>query len=243
MLRDFVNKIQDMALDAAKKETIEIDGHLYTERDLTLVKPHVPKRRAMNLNSLTSLVANLTINTIDSNLAILPLRIIIDEQEVNVYSDLDINAEREHLYCVRSQNPHINFNEYMEVEKMIIQLQTCFVETENKLNLIQMISRLKKDNSIELADDGVTQVVQLKQGVTSTSEVMVPPLVRLTPIRTFFEVKQPEQTFLVRIDSNGRVALFDAGGGVWKYDCQNEIRDYLHTELREYIEDETIVIG
>lgn len=243
MIREALDKIQSWIEDANKKEQIEINGDIYTERNLKLVTPHVPKRSRLELNSLTSLVSNLKAEVLKEGVVSLPLRLLVGEQSVEVYSDLDVNYDREHLYTVRAQNPRINYNEYISVEEMIIQLQTGFVNTENKAQLIQMISRLKKDNTVEMDDDGISQIVSLKSGVTSASAVTVPPLVWLAPIRTFFEIEQPEQMFLVRINQRGEVALFDAGGGIWKHDCQTAIRQYLSVELKELLDEGLIVIG
>jgi len=137
--------------------------------------------------------------------------------------------------------PGIIFNRFISVEEMIIQLQTCFEESLNKSNLIALISKLSNDTSISLDDDGITQKMTVTQGIKTT--IQLPPLVKLIPIRTFYEVKQPEQLFLLRIDKSGAVALFDAAGGRWKHDCQLVITDYLVNEFLEEIEAGDVVVG
>ena len=83
----------------------------------------------------------------------------------------------------------------------------------------------------------------MTQGVSVKGTIAVPPLVKLIPFRTFYEVVQPEQMFLFRIDKNMNVALFDADGGAWKASCQCEIKKYLIDYLYAEIEDGKVIVG
>ncbi|MEG0409306.1 MAG: hypothetical protein RR623_10580, partial [Bacilli bacterium] len=139
--------------------------------------------------------------------------------------------------------PRIDFNQYMSVEQMIIQLQTCFKDTENKAKLIAMISKLSKDTKVEVEDDGISQKVSAQEGVALKGEVTLPPLVKLIPQRTFYEVMQPEQLFLLRVDGNCRVALYDADGGAWKYQCQQSIIEYLYETFKDEVIAGKVIIG
>lgn len=173
----------------------------------------------------------------------LPLILNVDEKRVTCLTSYDVNKERQIPFVANAEVPEINFNQYISVEQMIIQLQTCFKESENKSNLISMISKLSKDSSVEMEDDGLTQRVVSQEGVSVKGKVTLPPLVKLIPQRTFYEVDQPEQMFLLRIDSNCRVALFDADGGSWTYQCQQSIIRYLKEQLQQEVENKKVIIG
>jgi len=241
MIKEAILQLLELFDESRKVNQIEIHGRQYVDKGLTRIDEYIPKRREVVVKSLLSLVSNLKQQEIDKDDVVLPLRIIVSEKRVVVLSSLDVNKERETLYVAEAQVPEIKFDRFISVEEMIIQLQTCFEESINKSNLISLISKLSNDTSISLDDDGVTQKMTVTQGIKTT--VQLPPLVKLTPTRTFYEVKQPEQLFLLRINKDGLVALFDAAGGRWKHDCQIAISDFLFAEFEEEIINGKVVVG
>lgn len=240
MLKEAIEKIQELVESRNKVQTIDIEGTTYTELALSPIKERIPRCDRMDFCNLEMLIENIKTELDDHNL---PLRILVKEREVNVYSSYDRYKDREHIFRSTAQAPNIEFNQYMSVEAMIIMLQTNFAESENRNNLIQLISRISSENKIEMTDDGMGQRVAVTQGVSVKGTIAVPPLVKLTPFRTFYEVVQPEQMFLFRIDKNMNVALFDADGGAWKASCQCEIKKYLIDYLYAEIEDGKVIVG
>ena len=240
MLKEAIEKIQELVESRNKVQTIDIEGTTYTELALSPIKERIPRCDRMDFCNLEMLIENIKTELDDHNL---PLRVLVKEREVNVYSSYDRYKDREHIFRSTAQAPNIEFNQYMSVEAMIIMLQTNFAESENRNNLIQLISRISSENKIEMTDDGMGQRVAVTQGVSVKGTIAVPPLVKLIPFRTFYEVVQPEQMFLFRIDKNMNVALFDAGGGAWKASCQCEIKKYLIDYLYAEIEDGKVIVG
>lgn len=240
MLKEAIEKIQELVESRNKVQTIDIEGTTYTELALSPIKERIPRCDRMDFCNLEMLIENIKTELDDHNL---PLRVLVKEREVNVYSSYDRYKDREHIFRSTAQAPNIEFNQYMSVEAMIIMLQTNFAESENRNNLIQLISRISSENKIEMTDDGMGQRVAVTQGVSVKGTIAVPPLVKLTPFRTFYEVVQPEQMFLFRIDKNMNVALFDADGGAWKASCQCEIKKYLIDYLYAEIEDGKVIVG
>lgn len=240
MLKEAIEKIQELVESRNKVQTIDIEGTTYTELALSPIKERIPHCDRMDFCNLEMLIENIKTELDDHNL---PLRVLVKEREVNVYSSYDRYKDREHIFRSTAQAPNIEFNQYMSVETMIIMLQTNFAESENRNNLIQLISRISSENKIEMTDDGMGQKVAVTQGVSVKGTVTVPPLVKLIPFRTFYEVVQPEQMFLFRIDKNMNVALFDADGGAWKASCQCEIKKYLIDYLYAEIEDGKVIVG
>lgn len=240
MLKEAIEKIQELVESRNKVQTIDIEGTTYTELALSPIKERIPRCDRMDFCNLEMLIENIKTELDDHNL---PLRVLVKEREVNVYSSYDRYKDREHIFRSTAQAPNIEFNQYMSVEAMIIMLQTNFAESENRNNLIQLISRISSENKIEMTDDGMGQRVTVTQGVSVKGTIAVPPLVKLIPFRTFYEVVQPEQMFLFRIDKNMNVALFDADGGAWKASCQCEIKKYLIDYLYAEIEDGKVIVG
>ena len=72
--------------------------------------------------------------------------------------------------------------------------------------------------------------------------VAVKPRVPLRPYRTFLEVEQPESEFLLRLDDNGNVGLFEADGGMWKQTAKASITAYFEEKLAQEIKDGKIVV-
>ncbi len=242
MIREAMQYLIDLAEEHNKVLETKINGSIYTERNLKRIDEYFPQCDCMELKNLNALIQNIRTN-LQKDYHNLPLILNVSENQIDVWSSYDQNKNREHIFRTKAQVPTIDFNHYMSVENMIIQLQTCFLESENKSNLIGLISRLSKKQEISLEDDGITQRVTATEGVATVAQVSIPPLVKLTPQRTFYEVIQPEQLFLFRVDKNCNVALFDAAGGAWKYLCQLSIIDYLKFELTKEIEDGKVIIG
>lgn len=242
MLREAINYLVDLGKLNEEIDTIEINGRIYTERNLKEVKVETPRCRCFEFTNLTALIENIKLH-IEKGYHELPLIVKVEENEVHVLSSYDKEKVRENIFLSRAEVPSISFGRYISVEEMIIQLQTCFKDNDNKTNLIKLISKLSKDQKITVEDDGITQKVVASEGVSTVANVTVPPLVKLIPQRTFYEVEQPEQIFLFRVDKNCNVALFDAAGDVWKYQCQEAIRAYLIKQLNNEYVDGKVVIG
>lgn len=85
-----------------------------------------------------------------------------------------------------------------------------------------------------MTDDGVSQVLTVKQGVSLAQNVTLQNPVPLKPMRTFSEVDQPESNFTLRVNGDADVALFEADGGAWKNAAVANIKNYLESKLYGY---------
>ena len=131
----------------------------------------------------------------------------------------------------RPDIPTIRFNRYMPVEEFIIQLQTCFEEDENhnKTKLLAFVSKLSSEVKVEIEDDGISQKVTSSTGtaVKHSESITLPPIVRLKPMNTYPEINQVETMYLLRVNKDGDVALFEADGGRWRFEAQRRIVEYI----------------
>ena len=66
--------------------------------------------------------------------------------------------------------------------------------------------------------------------------------VRLRPFRTFLEVEQPESEFLLLVDADKGIGLFEADGGVWKLEAKRNIADYFASHLADLIDAGQVVV-
>ena len=73
----------------------------------------------------------------------------------------------------------------------------------------------------------------MKSGVASLAKATAPNPVTLRPYRTFTEVAQPSSQFVLRINKDAELALFEADGGKWKLEAIKNIADYLKTGLED----------
>lgn len=168
MIREAMQYLADLVEEKNKILTAEINGSIYTERNLKRVSEYVAQCECMELKNLNSLIQNIRVN-LQKEAHNLPLILNVSENQVDVWSSYDCNKDREHIFRAKAQVPIIDFNHYMSVENMIIQLQTCFLESENKSNLIELISRLSQKQEISIEDDGITQRVTAIEGVATVA--------------------------------------------------------------------------
>lgn len=237
-----VVEIERLAQQAQEKDFFEIpEMGVFTEKSIRNVRKDMPKRSSIELKNLVSLVELLK-KEVD-NETIMPIIVSVSETSVEALAGLDEYKGREFLYDVKSQNPYIEFGRYISAEQQIIQLKTCFKETKNRDLLIQKISKLSNAQTIEQNDDGISQSVTMKKGVSTDESITLEPLVKLVPQRSFYEIEQPEQMFLLRVNDEAQVALFDADGGAWKYNTQQKISDYLKYELSEMVKDGKVIVA
>ena len=157
---------------------------------------------------------------------------IYSPTKVGVYGLLDQYGNREEPLEAEIESGFEESKSYRSVEDMIVELQSNFVETDDRDVLLKVLGNLKDDNIKVQTDDGTTQQVTVKTGVASLSGAVVPNPVALKPYRTFIEVDQPESNFVFRMQSGMRTALFLADGNGWKIEAIQNIKKYLTDHIK-----------
>lgn len=98
---------------------------------------------------------------------------------------------------------------------------------------------MTEQNEIVALDDGISQEVQVKKGVSGSlaGGETTKGVYSLSPWRTFRECEQPESFFILRLkavsDGLPRAALFDAEGGSWRLTAVESIKSYLEEQFSE----------
>ena len=124
------------------------------------------------------------------------------------------------------------------METFTINLQTCFTPDGDRDKLVQLAGTVRADQGVTVADDGMTQQVTARSGISLVQQVPVPNPVELVPFRTFTEIEQPASPFVFRMRRDGdaiMAALFAADADMWKREAILNIRDYFGSELPEDI--------
>lgn len=126
------------------------------------------------------------------------------------------------------------FGQYYGVEEFIIKLQSQFDTTEDLSGLLKLVGNIKDGQVIQRQDDGITQEVTAKVGITRLDTVPLVNPVKLKPKRTFAEIDQVETAFIIRGRSGQQeptFALFEADGGAWQIEAVKRIQEYLKKEI------------
>ena len=148
------------------------------------------------------------------------------------------HRQRESLAVAELKRDAFAFGQFMPLEEFVIRVQTGFVDTGHRAAVLALVGNVKEEAVRTSTDDGVTQTVATRVGITRAEQTDVPPIVNLAPYRTFAEVDQPVSPFLLRMQGGSqgekpRAALFEADGGAWRVIAVERIASRLHTYLAE----------
>ena len=140
-------------------------------------------------------------------------------------------ARRCYARSLASDTP-FRFGIQMSIEKFIIDVNCFFVDSPVKEKLIEAVSHITKSDAVTADDDGTAQLVTSTAGAKLKRD-KVEKFYELRPWRTFREVQQPKDKYLLRLhnaeDSKElpMVSLHSAGGDQWK----NEAVELIHAHL------------
>lgn len=202
-----------------------------------------PKAAPICVATLTGFVDFVERNIDDLDLINSYIAVIDSPQNVVLSSTLlEQRREREQLLTASldSDMKTFPFGIFMPQEEFIIKLHSLFEKKEgDDFDYVAlMVSKIVQADTADTDDDGITQHVTVKRGVSGALKEKgeIKPIVRLSPYRTFREIVQPESQFLLRIKTsdNGTVqaALFEADGGAWRNEARLRIAAYLKEHIK-----------
>lgn len=241
MLKEAMEYITSLGRASQEIITKEINGETYTKGELHRLPIDIASK--MRFNTLSAVVDYIKTSVADERIKT-PYIVNVEHDEVNVYSGLDERLNRTHLAYVKPLLPNIDFNYYMDMESFVIQLKTCFLETDNLNRLVSIVSSITDEAKVSFEDDGIGMKISQVSGTTikSKENLQINPIVRLAPYRTFTEVEQPESRFLLRVRDGGKLALYEADGGMWKLEAQQNVSKYLRDALKDEINGGYVVV-
>lgn len=228
MLKEF----SQWLLDQVRPETVVVEGRTYATKGLKLInegKPEVAPFVVRNLSGLVDYIKSEFDN--DDKLIIH----VESPMKVNLFDAIDSTGKRRTFVQAKAMLPDIIFNHFLSRENFNIQLQSCFVDSNDKADLLRLISSVVEDESVKTTDTGISQKVVVKQGVEISENEVTKAEYALKPFRTFVEVEQPYSSFILRLKEGAQAALYTADGGAWELNAIHNIRDYFQEQLVEEI--------
>ena len=228
----FVNAIRDMV----RPETFEVEGVVFDSAKRTPLP--MPGAAALVTTTLASMRDYMdgNLDDLDPNDVVAH---IVDPNLVQLRSKLDEKyRQRESYVHAKASGGRFEFGQFMEVEEFIIKLQGLFLEGGDRETILKVVGNLSDGVIRNIDDDGVTQTVNTKVGVTQRAEAKIPNPVILTPFRTFPDVEQPSSKFIFRMSNSSRrgeetpsCALFEADNGAWRAVALSNIKEWLRKNL------------
>jgi len=226
--RSFVEKICELA----KPEIITVDERPYSTKGLHPVFD--PSPGVIEVHTLTGLVD--FINGIDGIYGTKAMIHVFSPTTVDIiggiagkFMNRDRFAQAKHI------NPTFRFGQWMDLESFIINLQAGFVPDSMTEAILKVVGNLKDETVSNFNDDGRTQAVTAKSGISMVTKVALPSPVTLQPFRTFMEIEQPASSFIFRMKQQGNgqqpaCALFEADGMAWQLEAMQRIKTWLQKE-------------
>jgi hypothetical protein len=237
---DAIREVKRLAEEAADKRQIllaDVEGQQYSEHTLQQIVPELYPPERLPLHTLSGLARYLEANR-DK---VAPEEVVVhvaSPTRVEVLSGIKGARNQRYVYAQATAEDcsgEIGSGEWVPPDEMTIALMTLCAETDDRARAIALIGNVSRDESVKLQDDGFTQHVTQKAGVTRVSEHEVENPVVLAPYRTFREVEQPHSPFLLRFSGGGErpvlCALFEADAGLWQLEAVLAI----DTKLQEIV--------
>jgi len=166
-----------------------------------------------------------------------PMKLTFYMTEASAY------RHREFPLSAQLQAKPFPFGQFMPTENFVIALQSRFIQDETTAAMLALVGNLTTTKESRTLDDGVSQTVEARVGISKLQTVVVPNPVQLRPYRTFLEIEQPLSNFVFRVDAKDHsCALFEADGGFWKNVATSFIKERLQRELAEFVEKEVFTI-
>ncbi|EIM1745583.1 hypothetical protein LMT19_000041 [Listeria monocytogenes] len=213
-----------------RKEVVMVEDRKWIDIDLTEVKD--PLATKLCISTLTGLVDYIRSNFDGQEKCLVH---VVSPTEVELLGLLNKQQNRNKFVCAEAIIPNFSYDSFYDTETLNIKLQSMFLTTLDRDIILQAIGNISEENVKNTGDDGISQVVEIRQGIKK-NDVLVPNPVTLTPIRTFSEVEQPSSQFVFRMKDGPFGAVFEADGKSWRNEAILNIANYLKAELVKEME-------
>ena len=242
LTREFLEKVEEMV----QPQTLTEGIRTFVDKPMHMLVDEIAADIPLHTNSLSSVADYIKSNADFDALASDGRKIIHveDEKTVWLYTEMNSFKKRSALLLASAWVSSFPFGQWLSLENFIISVQANFVTDEHRDELLSFVATVKQDTGVEQQDDGVTQKVTTRSGVSLSRTSKVPNPITLRPFRTFSEVEQPESSFVFRIKAEEgcgvKAALFAADGDAWRHDAILKIRDYFQTHV--IAEDDSVIV-
>lgn len=241
-LKEALQYITALKAESMEPKVIEIGGKTYCNKDLRRYH-NFDMARSLDVNTLTAIVDY--IKGKPEELRETMILHVKSPTNVEFYSGLIDERDREHLIGASAIINEFQFDHYYDQERFLIELQANFLHSEDLEDIMKVAGNIQADATANYSDDGISQKTTIKSGIANNTDVIVPNPVKLKPYRTFNEVEQPESAYVFRIKDSDRGPMFklvEADGGIWKSVAMKKIKEFFEFELSEELDKYHITI-
>lgn len=228
--------IIQIAQEATKAEIININGRTYTTRSLHPVSENSPPA-TITVNTITGFIDSVMQLINEGNP---PAFIQVeDEAGITAIGPIDpVTGHRPELIKAVPKLPRaFPFNDWMDPETFVISAQANMDNSGDRAAVLALAGNMKDEAANMVADDGITQTVTVKKGISLEAAVKIPNPVMLAPFRTFPEIDQPLSPYILRArrrsNDGPQLALFTVGDGMWRVETMAEIAKALAAKVKD----------
>lgn len=236
MLKEAIEKIVDLS----QPKVIECGGKTFSTVNFQEVRPKRYYPDTVKFNTLNGMINMIQEEAIKRNEGQIYVR-VTDYNTVDAFTEYDDEGRRSWIYTSRADVPSISKG-FCDRETMQIQLRCLFEQTADVAYILDLISRMSDESKVTSNDNGITQTVEARKGISLKEPTTIKSRVKLKPYRTFLEVDQPESEFILRVNDEGAIGIFEADGGVWKLVAKVTIAQYLTDQLQKFVDEHKVVI-
>ncbi|OPY76097.1 MAG: hypothetical protein A4E63_00205 [Syntrophorhabdus sp. PtaU1.Bin050] len=229
---EFVEKIEELT----DRDKI-IKDYYGREYSVSKLNPLIePRRDTIGVNTLTGFAGY--INSVHQDVVV-PGDFIHVQNHKSVLFMSNINSlqERTAYSSALAHGNSFPFGQYVDLENFIIALQVHFVQDDTTANILQIVGNIQAGAVTSYSDDGVSQGVTVKAGITRVENVPLPNPVKLAPYRTFPEIEQPYSLYVFRMrqnkDSLPSCALFSVEDTRWQLEATDRIKVWLKDNVKK----------
>lgn len=157
---------------------------------------------------------------------------ITSPNSISIFGNAITNGSLKTLCKADAKIKEFPFGQKLFVEEFIMNVQVCFKDNEDKQELLASVSKVVSSSSVSSEDDGITQMIEVKSGISLKENKRINPVRKLEAFRSFPGFASPQCDFLFRAhkDENGiKFSLTDMQGDNWIGETIEALRDYLKT--------------
>lgn len=229
-------------LDLSAIRAVDIQGRAYVRKTDDVVRLRAPEEHqpaSLAVGSLDAIVDYLTQDPDGHGFEKVFLH-VVNRGRVDLLGPLqpaNDNARFRFLVAMDTP-PAFQYGRWYPVDEFIVGFQAAMMQTDQAAAIICHLANLASEAIKQNTDDGLSQTISIKTGITTKSEVKVKNPMELQPIFTFREAIQPTGEFILRLDEKGaacvpRAALFHADEGALELAAMGAVGDYLRQRLEE----------
>lgn len=232
MLKEAIEKL----IDLTNGSVLSAHGKAYSRHELRQLPSPRPTAKPLEFHSLTGMIDYLQ-EGMDGTRAPGYALVVESPTKVDLVSKVEGEFRQREVLASSLAVVADGFRcgQYHDIETFVTALQACFVPDEQTALVLQVVGNIAQEGVQTLADDGVSQVVTARAGLTRVANLKVPNPVTLRPFRTFQEIAQPASKFVLRLQGKGselpKAGLFEVADNQWRREAIVGVGDYLAQQL------------